>query len=122
MPAAACNYLIVYTTISQVYSTSNLTTALKTPVPKGATLDDRRILFSTYMPDEQQLCVFPLDEEQIKAGMEKVAQEEEAAKRRAENRAARAATEEEISQAAAEAENMTVEGGLVTLSEDEDPF
>jgi len=65
MPAAKTNYIICYEQSAQVYSATNLTTALKTPVPKGCTLDGRKILFVSFLPDTKELCVFPLTEEQM---------------------------------------------------------
>ncbi len=64
MPAAKANYLICYKQSAQVYSATNLATALKSPVPKGCDLKDRRILFTSFLPDTHELCVFPLTEEQ----------------------------------------------------------
>lgn len=66
MPAAKANYLICYKQSAQVYSATNLQTALKTPVPKGCRMEDRRILFTSFLPDTYELCVFPLTEDQMK--------------------------------------------------------
>lgn len=88
MPAAKCNYVIVYKDSSQVYSSANLITALKTPLPGKSKLEDRRILFITFTPDSQELCVVPLDEEQIQAGLDKIAREEQAALEKAARKAA----------------------------------
>lgn len=71
MPAAKANYLICYKQSAQVYSATNLQTAIKTPVPKGCRLEDRRILFTSFLPDTHELCVFPLTEEQMKLEEEK---------------------------------------------------
>lgn len=93
MPAAKCNYLVIYKDSSQVYSSANLVTALKTPLPVKSKLEDRRILFITFTPDSEELCVVPLDEEQIQAGLDKVAKEEQAAQEKRERLAAAAAEE-----------------------------
>lgn len=66
MAAGKANFLIVYKQSAQVYSATNLNTALNTPLPKGCTMEDRRILFTSFLPDTQELCVFPLSEEQQK--------------------------------------------------------
>lgn len=95
MAASKANYIIVYRGISQPFAATNLQTALKNPIPKGAKLEDRTILFLTYMPDEESLCVFPLSDEQIEEGMRKLEAEEEQYKARKEARQARQASESE---------------------------
>lgn len=71
MAAAKCNYLVVYPQSSQVYTSTTLSTAVKTPLPKGCTMEDKMILFMSYLPDEESLCVYLLDEEQLKLKEEK---------------------------------------------------
>jgi hypothetical protein len=95
MAASKANYIIVYRGISQPFAATNLQTALKNPVPKGAKLEDRTILFLTYMPDEESLCVFPLSEEQIEEGMRKLEIEEQQYLARKEARQAKQETETE---------------------------
>jgi hypothetical protein len=65
MAAAKATYMIVWKKSSQVYSAASLETAVKTPVPKGCTPEDKRILFASYLPDEETLCVYPITEEEI---------------------------------------------------------
>jgi len=65
MAASKANYIIVWKKSSQVYSATNLATAVKTPIPKGCSPEDKRILFMSYLPDEETLCVYPLSEEEI---------------------------------------------------------
>jgi hypothetical protein len=65
MAAAKATYIIVWKKSSQVYSTASLDTAIKTPIPKGCTIDDKRILFASFLPDEETFCVYPLDAEEI---------------------------------------------------------
>lgn len=70
MPASKANWLITYKNSSQVYASASKEIALKSPVPKGCTLEDRTILFLTYEPDEGELCVYPQTPEQINQAME----------------------------------------------------
>lgn len=83
MAAAKANYIILYKTSAQVYAATNLATALKTPLPKGCSMEDRVIMFMSYLPDEESLCVYLLGEEQLSEENEKLAlqklKEEEAA-------------------------------------------
>lgn len=95
MAASKANYIIIYKGVSQPFAATNLQTALKNPLPKGAKPEDRTILFLTFMPDEESLCVFPLSDEQIEEGMRKLEIEEEQYKARKEARLARQASETE---------------------------
>ncbi len=73
MAAAKANYIILYKTSAQVYAATNLATALKTPLPKGCTMEDRVIMFMSYLPDEESLCVYLLNDEQLDEENEKIA-------------------------------------------------
>lgn len=95
MAASKANYIIIYKGVSQPFAATNLQTALKNPLPKGAKPEDRTILFLTFMPDEESLCVFPLSDDQIEEGMRKLEIEEEQYKARKEARLARQASETE---------------------------
>lgn len=66
---------MIYKNSSQPYSATSLETVLKSSHPKGCNPEDRRILFSTYMPDEEVFCVFQLTEEQIQKAMDKLTKE-----------------------------------------------
>lgn len=77
MAAAKANYVICYKQSAQVYSATNLSTAIKSPIPKGCNINDRQILFVSFLPDTFELCVFPLTAEQITAEEEKLQIEEE---------------------------------------------
>ena len=70
--AAKANYIILYKTSAQVYAATNLATALKTPLPKGCSMEDRVIMFMSYLPDEESLCVYLLGEEQLSEENEKI--------------------------------------------------
>lgn len=65
MPAAKATYVICWKSSSQVYSAASLDTAIKTPIPKGCNPEDKRILLMSYLPDEETLCVYPLEQEEI---------------------------------------------------------
>lgn len=72
MAAAKANYVILYKTSAQVYAATNLATALKTPLPKGCSMEDRVIMFMSYLPDEESLCVYLLGEEQLSEENERI--------------------------------------------------
>lgn len=59
-----------------MYSTASLETALKTPVPKGCGPEDKRILLLSYLPDTEELRVYPLTDEQIKTKTDELAERE----------------------------------------------
>lgn len=71
MPAAKCNYIILFKNSSQVYSTSNLKTAVVSPPPKGCKVEDRVILFTTFSLDDNELHAYVLDDDQIQKAMPK---------------------------------------------------
>ena len=66
MAASKANYLIIYKQSAQVYATTNPTTALKTPVPKGCNVEDRMIVHASYLPDEESLYLYLLEDDQLK--------------------------------------------------------
>jgi hypothetical protein len=72
MPAAKANYIVCYKQSAQVYSATNLSTAIKSPVPKGCKLEDRVIMFTSFLPDTLELCVFPLTDEQLQVEEDKL--------------------------------------------------
>lgn len=65
MPAGRVNYLVVYETESQVYSTASEEIALSSPPPEGVSLDEKHVLFITYHPDEEKLSVHPLPRDKV---------------------------------------------------------
>lgn len=72
MAAAKATYLIVWKKVSQIYSAASLDTAVKTPIPKGCTIDDKRVLFASYLPDEETLCLYPVSGEEIEKAEQQV--------------------------------------------------
>jgi len=66
MPAQRLNYVVVHRKQSQVYGTASKVVALQTPLPDGATIEDRIVLFITYQPDGEVLSVHPLPDEEVR--------------------------------------------------------
>lgn len=64
MPANKVSYLVFFVNDSQIYATNNREIALSTPPPEGVPIEDKRICFVAFQPDEEILSVhpFPLDE------------------------------------------------------------
>lgn len=65
MPANKMNYIVLYVNSSQVYGTSSKEIALQSPPPAGAKLEDKRIFFITYQPDNSVLAVQQVPQEEI---------------------------------------------------------
>ena len=65
MPASKTNYLVIFTNSSQVFGAASKETALSTPPPKGSTLEEKRVLFVTYEPDNEVLSVHPVPQEEV---------------------------------------------------------
>ena len=76
MPAGKATYIILWKNSSQIYSAATLETAIKTPVIKGNKPEDKRILFASYLPDEEELCVFPLTQEEIDKKLQEIQEKE----------------------------------------------
>lgn len=84
MAASRANYIAVYKNNSQVYSASSLSTIANTPLPKGVKQEDVNILFITFQPDTQELCVFRVPEDEIEEA-KKEAEEKKTKKKTKEN-------------------------------------
>lgn len=65
MPASRTNYIVVYRDESQVYGSASEKVALQSPPPEGMTLDDKRVFFITYQPDNETLSVHQLPQEKV---------------------------------------------------------
>lgn len=65
MPANRINYLVVYRNDSQVFGTATKDIALETPPPDGVPLEDKRVLFVAFQPDNEILSVHPLPQEEV---------------------------------------------------------
>ncbi len=77
MAASKGNYLIVYDTSSQVFAATTLETAVKTPLPKGCTIEGKQILFTTFEPDSGKLCVYKIDQGEVDKVLEKITKQQE---------------------------------------------
>lgn len=65
MPASRCNFLVVYKGDSQVYAAASKEVALSSPPPEGVRLEDKRVLFISYMPDLETLSARPVPQEEV---------------------------------------------------------
>lgn len=65
MPASRVNYIVLYKNESQVFGAASKEVALETPPPSGVPLEDKRILFITYQPDNEILSVHQVPQEEI---------------------------------------------------------
>lgn len=65
MPANRINYIVLFTTDSQVYATATKQIALDTLPPDGVASEDKRVLFIAYQPDNEILSVHPLPQEEV---------------------------------------------------------
>ena len=65
MAAGKLNYIVLYPNISQVYGCASKKIALESPPPDGCSLEDKRILFVTYEPDNNALSVYPVPQEEV---------------------------------------------------------
>lgn len=65
MPANRINYLVVYKNDSQVFGTATKDIALETPPPDGVPLEDKKVLFVAFQPDNEILSVHPLPDEEV---------------------------------------------------------
>jgi len=65
MPASKLNYIVVYKNHSQVYGCSSKKIAIESPPPDGYTEDDKRILFASFEPDTDNLCVYLVSKDDI---------------------------------------------------------
>lgn len=65
MPAARLNYVVIYKDDSQVYGTATEKVALATPPPEGVSIEDKKVFFITYQPDNQALSVHELPHDQV---------------------------------------------------------
>ena len=63
MPASKLNYIVVYEGVSQVYGCSSKKIAVESPPPSGVDPSSKKILFVTFEPDTNDLCVYKVEEE-----------------------------------------------------------
>jgi len=65
MAASKVNYIVTYEGHSQVYGCSSKKIALESAPPDGYNLSDKKILFITFEPDTNSLCVYKVDDEEV---------------------------------------------------------
>ncbi len=65
MPANRVNYLVLYVGDSQLYGTATEKIALETPPPDDIPLEDKRVLFISFEPDNEVLTVHPVPQEKV---------------------------------------------------------
>jgi len=65
MPASKVNYLVVYQNESQVFGTATESIALESPPPDGTPLEEKRVFFITYQPDNEQMLLHKLPQDKI---------------------------------------------------------
>lgn len=66
MPANKTNYIVLYTNDSQIYGSSSRAIALSSEPPQGSSLDEKRIFFITYQPDNEVISVHPIPLDEIR--------------------------------------------------------
>ena len=65
MAAGKLNYLVVYRGSSQVYGCASKAIALESAPPEGYNMSDKKILFVTFEPDSDNLCVYQVPDEEV---------------------------------------------------------
>jgi len=55
----------LYVGESQVFGTATKQIALETPPPEGIPIENKRILFVTFEPDNEMLTVHPLPQDEV---------------------------------------------------------
>lgn len=78
MAAGKLNYIVVYKGLSQVFGCASKKIALESAPPEGYNISDKKILFITFEPDSNNLCVYEVPEEEVlSAEIKKKKQENE---------------------------------------------
>jgi len=65
MPATKTNYIVLYMNDSQVYAAQKKDVALNSPPPEGSKLEDKRVFFLAFEPDNQVLSVYQVPQEEV---------------------------------------------------------
>lgn len=65
MAAGKLNYIVTYKGLSQVFGCASKKIALESAPPDGYTLDQKKILFVTFEPEKNNLCVYEVPKEEI---------------------------------------------------------
>lgn len=72
MAASKVNYIVMYDGHSQVYGCSSKKIALESPPPEGCSLKDKKVLFITFEPDNNNLAVYKIPNEEVQEAEIKV--------------------------------------------------
>ena len=65
MAAGKLNYVVVYNGLSQVFGCASKKIALESAPPEGYSLKDKKILFITFEPDSENLCVYEVPVQEV---------------------------------------------------------
>lgn len=65
MAASKVNYIVIYDGHSQVYGCSSKKIALESAPPEGCDIKDKKILFITFEPDNSNLAVYKVPDEEV---------------------------------------------------------
>jgi len=65
MAAGKLNYIVLYKNSSQVFGSASKKIALESAPPEGCSLEDKRVLFVTYEPDNESLSVYQVPQDEV---------------------------------------------------------
>lgn len=65
MPASKVNYLILHKGSSQVYGCASKQIALESPPPEGFSIEDKRVVFVTFHPDENRMVIHKVPDDEV---------------------------------------------------------
>lgn len=65
MAAGKLNYIVTYEGLSQVFGCASKKIALESAPPEGYSLKQKKVLFITFEPDKNNLCVYQVSQEEV---------------------------------------------------------
>jgi hypothetical protein len=65
MAAGKLNYIVLYKNSSQVFGSASKKIALESAPPEGCSIEDKRVLFVTYEPDNESLSVYQVPQDEV---------------------------------------------------------
>lgn len=65
MAAGKLNYIVTYEGLSQVFGCASKKIALESAPPEGYSLKQKKVLFITFEPDKNNLCVYQVPQEDV---------------------------------------------------------
>lgn len=65
MAAGKLNYIVTYEGLSQVFGCASKKIALESSPPEGYSLKQKKVLFITFEPDKNNLCVYQVPQEEV---------------------------------------------------------